>query len=103
VARNKLDMATAREIRRIHSEEGVSAPELAKRYGVARSTMYQLLQGETWREPTARRRPAQRHKSLSNEEIAEIKRLRSLGLSHERIGFIVGVSATAVGKTLKSP
>jgi len=96
-------MATVREIRGIHSEEGVIAPELAKRYGVALSTIYQLLKGETWREPTAWRRPAQRHKSLSNEEIAEIKRLRSLGLSQERIEFIVGVSANMVGKTLKSP
>jgi DNA-binding transcriptional regulator YiaG len=103
VARNKLDMATAREIRRIHSEEGLSAPELAKRYGVARSTMHQLLKGETWREPTARRRPAHRVNSLSNEEIAEIKRLHSLGLNQARIGVIVGVSATTVGKALKYP
>jgi DNA-binding XRE family transcriptional regulator len=103
VARNKLDMATAREIRRIHSEEGASAPELAKRYAVARSTMYQLLRGDLWREPVARRRPVQRRKSLSNEEIAEITRLRSLGLNQARIGVIVGVSATTVGKALKSP
>ena len=103
MTRDKLDMATAREIRRIHSQEGVSAPELAKRYGIARSTMYQLLQGETWREPTATRRQPQRRMTLSEEEIAKIKRLHSLGLSQTRIGFIVGVSSTTVSKALKSP
>jgi DNA-binding XRE family transcriptional regulator len=104
VARNKLDMATAREIRRIHSEEGASAPELAKRYGVARSTMYQLLKGDLWPEPTVTRIQTRgRGKALSNEEIAEITRLRSLGLNQARIGFIVGVSATTVGKALKYP
>jgi DNA-binding transcriptional regulator YiaG len=97
-------MATAREIRRIHSQEGVSVPELAKRYGVSQGTMHQLLKGETWREPTATRRPpVQRRKALSNEEIAQIKRLHSSGLSQVRIGFIVGVSSTTVGKVLKSP
>jgi DNA-binding XRE family transcriptional regulator len=96
-------MTMAREIRRAHSQEGVSAPELAKRYGVARSTMYQLLQGATWRELTVTRKAPRRRKALSDEETAKIKRLHSLGLSQERIGFIVGISANTVLKALKSP
>jgi predicted transcriptional regulator len=44
-----------------------------------------------------------RRKALSNEEIAKIKRLRSAGLSQDRIGFIVGVSQATVAKALKSP
>ena len=93
-------MGKAREIRRLRSEEGVSARELAKRYGVEVSTITQLLRGVTWREPTVRR-PARR-KALSDEEVAEIKRLRrSFGLSYERIGFIVGVSAATVSNALK--
>ncbi len=103
MTRKKLDLATAREIRRIHLEEGVGAPELAKRYGVALSTMYQLLRGETWREPIVTFRPARRRKALSDEEVAKIKHLRSSGLSMERIGFIVGVSAATVRKALESP
>lgn len=104
MAREKLDMATAREIRRLRSEEGVSGRELAKRYGVEVSTVFQLLRGETWREPAVTRRPGRRRKALSDEEVAEIKRLRrSSGLSQERIGFIVGVSAATVHKVLKSP
>jgi hypothetical protein len=103
VTRIKLDMATAREIRRLHSEEGVSAPEVAKRYGVALSTIHELLKGEPWREPIARRRPPRRHKGLSDEEIAKIKRLRSLGLSQVRIGILVGVPTAMVSKVLKSP
>ncbi|HZC01424.1 MAG TPA: helix-turn-helix domain-containing protein, partial [Gammaproteobacteria bacterium] len=71
-------------------------------YGVEVSTITQLLRGVTWREPTVRR-PA-RPKALSDEEVVEIKRLRrSSGLSMERIGFIVGVSAATVHKVLKSP
>jgi hypothetical protein len=96
----KLDMPTAREIRRIHSEEGVSVPELAKRYSVALSTMHELLSGATWREHAAPRRPPQRRKGLSDEEIVKIKHLHSLGLSQVRIGFMVGVSSTTVGRAL---
>ncbi len=103
MTRKKLDLATAREIRRLHSEEGVGAPELAKRYGVALSTMYQLLRGETWREPIETLRPARRRRALSDEEIAKIKHLRSSGLSMERVGFIVGVSTATVRKVLESP
>ncbi len=103
MTQNKLDMATAREIRRLHSEEGVGAPELAKRYGVAVRTIYQVLRGETWREFIVTLRPTRRRTALSDEEVAEIKRLRSSGLSMERVGFIVGVSAPTVGKALKSP
>jgi hypothetical protein len=99
VSREKLDMGMAREIRRLHSEEGVGRSELAKRYGVVPSTITQVLQGVTWREPTVRR-PARRRKALSDEEVAEIKRLRSSGLSYERIGFIVGASAATVRNVL---
>ncbi len=107
VAREKLDMGLAREIRRLRSEEGVSARELAKRYGVEVSTVTQLLRGITWREPTVTRRPEWRRKplrALSDQEVAEIKRLRrSSGLSQVRIAFIVGVSEETVRKVLKSP
>jgi DNA-binding transcriptional regulator YiaG len=107
VGRAKLDMGKAREIRRLHSEEGVSGRELAKRYGVEASTITQLLRGVTWREPPLARRPVWRRKplrALSDEEVAEIKRLRrSSGLSHIRIAFIVGVSEDTVRKVLKSP
>jgi DNA invertase Pin-like site-specific DNA recombinase len=96
----RLDLDKAREIRRLRNEEGMSVSEMAKLFGIPRSTVEQVLRGETWRETTLfpKRRP------ISQEQAAEIRRLaaNNPGLSQERIGFLVGVSGWTVRKVLKA-
>jgi hypothetical protein len=99
----RLGFDKAREIRRLRSEKRVSARELAECYGVALSTIFQLLRGEIWREPTASPKRTPRG-PISQEKTAEIRRLadNNPGLSLERIGFLTGVSGTTVRNVLKA-
>ena len=96
----RLGLDKAREIRRLRKEEGMSVPEIAELFGIPRSTVGQVLRGETWRETTLfpKRRP------ITQEQAAEIRRLadNNPGLSQERIGFLAGVSATTVRMVLKA-
>jgi DNA invertase Pin-like site-specific DNA recombinase len=99
-ANQQLGLNSAREIRRLRKEEGMSVSEMAELFGIPESTVGQVLRGETWRETTLfpKRRP------ITQEQAAEIRRLadNNPGLSQERIGFLAGVSATTVRKVLKA-
>ena len=48
--RSKLSLELAREIRRLHAEEGLSQRDLAKRFGVSQPCIGGVLRGETWRD-----------------------------------------------------
>lgn len=52
-SQTKLSLEKAREIRRIHEEQGIGAWRLAKMYGVAKGTITFILTGQTWKEPVA--------------------------------------------------
>lgn len=47
---SKLDWEKAKEIRRLHTEEGVSGRQLGIMFGVNTQTINCLLRGETWKE-----------------------------------------------------
>jgi hypothetical protein len=46
----KLDWNKVREIRRLHSEGGVSQVELGKRYGVTKHTINKIVKNINWKE-----------------------------------------------------
>lgn len=52
-SQTKLSLEKAREIRRIHQEQGIGAWRLAKMYGVAKGTITFILTRQTWKEPVA--------------------------------------------------
>jgi hypothetical protein len=46
---NRITFETAQEIRGIYSAGGVSQPQLARRFGLAQSSIGRLLLNQTWR------------------------------------------------------
>jgi hypothetical protein len=71
---------------------GLTSPELAVRYGVAKTAVLRVLHD---------RGLAVRKPGLSAEEVKEATRLRGHGLSYAAIGYKFGVYGSTVWRALQ--
>jgi len=113
----KLTQEQAIEIRNLYEIEHFSQHKLAKRYGVAVSTIAQIVRYKTWNPeqvslpknalPWLLSGEAARHAKLTWQQVDEIRRLHTTEhLSNQRLGEMYGVTEGAIwhivkGKTWK--
>lgn len=98
---------TVREIRELRMREWVSEKEIARRYGLTRSNVNNILRAHRWPDPTydpsklIRAGGDGMGSKITPEQAEEIKGLRGSGLLQREIGDLYGISQTQVSRIFR--
>ena len=89
----KLTYKQAEEIRELRKT--MSTKAISEQYGVHQRTIQRLIAGTTWSNPPENGRDKKKA-ALTKEQVIEIRRLRSTGLSYRKISPMFGVTRQAI-------
>ena len=102
VASARLTRAQVIEARAA-AREGATCRELARRYGVAKTTMRQLLLGLTWRHlPGALAELPRPYPGLTDEQIRQARQAREAGATYESLARNLGCAYSSVWEAVNS-
>ena len=99
-----LKETDVREIKSMHMK-GLSGADIAKEFGVARTTISKILRGGSWTHVHVEgfrfnsKAGGQHLRAFSDDQVREIRHIYSMGeLSHDKIGERFGVNGWTIGR-----